>query len=100
MNRGGRFLLVLAIAASLTGVGCDKLRARDQLNKGVVAYKNAKYKDAIEHFKNAVDLDPNLTNARLYLATFAVEHANDHYGQMVLMLRMNGITPPGSTAQR
>lgn len=39
-------------------------------------------------------------DARLYLATFAVEHANDHYGQMVLMLRMNGITPPGSTAQR
>ena len=37
---------------------------------------------------------------RLYLATFAVEHANDHYGQMVFMLRMNGITPPGSTAQR
>jgi uncharacterized damage-inducible protein DinB len=39
-------------------------------------------------------------DARLFLATFAVEHANDHYGQMVLMLRMNGITPPGSTAQR
>ena len=39
-------------------------------------------------------------DARLYLATFAVEHANDHYGQMVLMLRMNGITPPGSTAQQ
>jgi len=37
---------------------------------------------------------------RLYLATFAIEHANDHYGQLVLFLRMNGITPPGSTAQR
>jgi uncharacterized damage-inducible protein DinB len=35
---------------------------------------------------------------RLYLATFAIEHANDHYGQMVLFLRMNGITPPGSRA--
>ena len=33
---------------------------------------------------------------RLYLATFAVEHAYDHYGQLVLFLRMNGITPPGS----
>ena len=33
---------------------------------------------------------------RLYLATFAVEHAYDHYGQMVLFLRMSGITPPGS----
>jgi uncharacterized damage-inducible protein DinB len=35
---------------------------------------------------------------RLYLATFAVEHANDHYGQLVIFLRLNGITPPGSRA--
>lgn len=33
---------------------------------------------------------------RLYLATFAVEHAYDHYGQLVVYLRMSGITPPGS----
>jgi tetratricopeptide (TPR) repeat protein len=45
------------------------LRARDQLNKGVQSYKNAKYEEAIEHFKQAVDLDPTLINARLYLAT-------------------------------
>jgi tetratricopeptide (TPR) repeat protein len=69
MNRGGRFLLVLAIAASLTGVGCDKLRARDQLNKGVQSYRSAQYDAAIEHFKNAVKYDPNLSVARLYLAT-------------------------------
>jgi uncharacterized damage-inducible protein DinB len=33
---------------------------------------------------------------RLHLATFAVTHANDHYGQMVEYLRMNGIVPPAS----
>jgi len=33
---------------------------------------------------------------RLRLAVFAVEHANDHYGQMVEYLRMNGIVPPVS----
>jgi len=33
---------------------------------------------------------------RLYLATSAVVHANDHYGQMVEYLRMNGIVPPAS----
>jgi uncharacterized damage-inducible protein DinB len=33
---------------------------------------------------------------RLYLATFAVAHAFDHYGQMVEYLRMNGIIPPAS----
>lgn len=69
MNRSGRFLVVLAVAASLTGVGCDKLRARDQLNKGVQSYRSAQYDSAIEHFKNAVNLDPNLSVARLYLAT-------------------------------
>lgn len=33
---------------------------------------------------------------RLYLATHAVIHANDHYGQMVEYLRMCGIVPPAS----
>src|SRR6266571_3356228 len=58
-----------ALAIALTATGCDKLRARDQLNKGVASYKNAKYEQAIEHFKNAVDLDPSLQNAKIYLAT-------------------------------
>ena len=61
-------VLGLAIVAS----GCGTLRAlkaRDQLNKGVAAYRNAQFQPAIEHFKNAVQLDPSLLNARLYLAT-------------------------------
>lgn len=53
----------------LTSAGCDKLKARDQLNKGVAAYKNARYEQAIENFKNAVALDDSLKNAKLYLAT-------------------------------
>jgi hypothetical protein len=35
-------------------------------------------------------------STRLRLAIFAVEHAFDHYGQMVEYLRMNGIVPPAS----
>src|SRR5437764_14763209 len=64
-------VLALVVAASLviSTAGCSKLRARDQLNKGVASYKNAKYEQAIEHFKNAVDLDPSLQNAKIYLAT-------------------------------
>ena len=70
MNRSARVLVVLAaLFALLAGTGCNKLKARDQLNKGVQAYKNARYEEAIEHFKSAVDLDSSLTNARLYLAT-------------------------------
>jgi len=37
-------------------------------------------------------------STRVRLAEFAVAHANDHYGQMVEYLRMNGITPPASRA--
>jgi tetratricopeptide (TPR) repeat protein len=70
MNRKVRLAAVLAIgAAVLSSSGCNKLRARDQLNKGVASYKNAQYEAAIDHFQNAVSLDPGLQNARLYLAT-------------------------------
>ncbi len=58
-------VLLLAVFAS----GCAKLRARDQLNKGVAAFRNAAFQPAIMHFKEAVRLDPTLLNARLYLAT-------------------------------
>ncbi len=53
----------------LSTVACNKLQARDQLNKGVQSYKSAKYEEAIDHFQKAVSLDPGLINARLYLAT-------------------------------
>ena len=70
MKKSGRVLTILAVLlAMLSAVGCEKLRARDQLNKGVQSYKNARYEEAIEHFKNAVQLDPSLLNAKLYLAT-------------------------------
>jgi tetratricopeptide (TPR) repeat protein len=66
----GKTAATLGLAAVLLVLGgCTKLKARDQLNKGVQAYKNAKYELAIEHFKNAVAYDPKLLNARLYLAT-------------------------------
>ncbi len=62
--------LVLGIGVLvLAGTGCDKLRSRDQLNRGVQAYRSAKYADAVEYFKTAVNLDPTNLNGRLYLAT-------------------------------
>jgi len=57
------------LATVLLSSGCEKLRARDHLNKGVAAYRNARYPDAVEHFKVAVELDPQFPTARLYLAT-------------------------------
>jgi uncharacterized damage-inducible protein DinB len=35
-------------------------------------------------------------STRAGAATFCLAHANDHYGQMVEYLRMNGIIPPAS----
>lgn len=63
-------LLCGCIAAlSFFATGCEKLRARDHLNKGVQAFKGARYADAAEHFKSAVELDPEFEVPRLYLAT-------------------------------
>ena len=36
------------------------------------------------------------TTSRLGLATLTVAHGFDHYGQMAVYLRMNGIVPPAS----
>jgi tetratricopeptide (TPR) repeat protein len=62
-------LLALLLVATAGLSGCDKLKARDLLNKGVTAFKNGQYDSAVEDFKQAKDLDPTLLNARLYLAT-------------------------------
>ena len=59
----------LVACTLLVATGCDKLKSRDHLNKGVGSFKNAKYGDAVEHFKQAIDLDPDNPSARLYLAT-------------------------------
>jgi tetratricopeptide (TPR) repeat protein len=58
-------LLILAAGFS----GCNKLKARDLLNKGVTAFKNGQYDQAVDQFQKAKEADPDLINARLYLAT-------------------------------
>lgn len=70
MQRKPTITLLLSVlaAAIIAGGGCNKLRARDQLNKGVEAFSSGQYDQAIEDFKNAHQYDPSLTNAQLYLA--------------------------------
>jgi uncharacterized damage-inducible protein DinB len=49
--------------------------------------------------KNALQLIPGQgrgQTTRLALATFAAAHPFDHYGQLVVYLRMNGKIPPAS----
>ena len=71
MNRIARLpVLAVVLTAMLVSLtGCDRLKARDQLNKGVKSYKDNHYEEAINHFQKAVQLDPGLINARMYLAT-------------------------------
>ncbi len=66
-RRAAALLALVVFAAGISG--CNKLKARDLLNKGVAAFKNGQYDAAVEDFKQAKDLDPSLLNARLYLAT-------------------------------
>jgi hypothetical protein len=70
MNKYLRLLTLVSVALALfSSLGCNKLKARDQLNKGVKAYKDNHPEQAIDHFQQAIQLDPALINARMYLAT-------------------------------
>lgn len=63
------FAAALAVLLAFAATACEKLKARDMLNKGVQAYKAQRFDDAVEKFKAAKEKDPTLLNARLYLAT-------------------------------
>ena len=93
MKTTQRFLVLFAtVLVILSSTGCNKLKARDHLNKGVQAFKNQKFEQAIDHFQQAVALDPTLTNARLYLATaFTQQYIpgidtpdNNRYGEQAI----------------
>ncbi len=71
MKLTARIPVTAALLALMLGTvtGCNKLKARDQLTKGVQAFKNAQYEEAVSHFQNSIALDPNYEDAKLYLAT-------------------------------
>jgi tetratricopeptide (TPR) repeat protein len=60
---------VALVALAVLSAGCSKLKARDNLNKGVNSFRSGNYTAAADAFKTAIDLDPDLPSARLYLAT-------------------------------
>ena len=55
--------------ATVTTVVAQTTSAADELKAGVVAYKFSDYTGAEEHFKAALAINPDLTQARLFLAT-------------------------------
>ncbi len=47
------------------------------------------------------ELDPGWgKHSRLFMADVVIWHSYDHYGQMVIYLRMNGIVPPSSRPRK
>jgi len=67
VRRAAAAAAMLVLAAGLSG--CNKLKARDLLNKGVAAFKEGQYDKAVDDFQKAKEADPDLMTARLYLAT-------------------------------
>jgi len=62
-------LLAATVLLGVAGMGCQKLKARDELNKGVQAFRGGAYPVAVDHFKLSVSLDPTNPTSRAYLAT-------------------------------
>jgi hypothetical protein len=57
-----------ALFALLSAALCAQ-DSREVLNRGVAAFKAARYGEAVEFFQQAVSLDPNAVNPHLYLGT-------------------------------
>lgn len=62
-------LIALVIASCPAGLAQDAPSATDEMRAGVVAYKFSDYPGAAEHFRAALEINPRLTQARLFLAT-------------------------------
>lgn len=65
-------VLCLGLALISSAAGCkliDQLKARNHLNHGVSEYTSKQYDSAAESFTAAIELDPELVDAYVYLAT-------------------------------
>lgn len=72
MRLNSKWLAVLLVLAVIPLSGCgfvQKLRARDNLNKGVKAFTDNKYDAAAQFFEKSIEQDPDFVDAQMYLAT-------------------------------
>jgi tetratricopeptide (TPR) repeat protein len=68
-NRWRIAAILILILCNCTALLCQTPSAVDEMRAGVVAYKFSDYSGAVEHFKAALEINPDLTQARLFLAT-------------------------------
>jgi len=80
--------------------GPESVRSKEEVLKylrGAFTFAHKALSSVTE--KNELDMVPTSTGGkqiRLGAAIFILSHSYDHYGQMVVYLRMNGIIPPAS----
>jgi len=84
-----------------TDAGPDSVKTKEQIAeylKGAFAFGHKALNSITE--KNEMDQVPGpfpgSKMARIAAATFMMYHNFDHYGQMVVYARMNGVIPPAS----
>jgi len=80
--------------------GIEKLTSKEDVVKALAAsfaygHRAIATLTAANAFEVIKSPEPGF-QTKATLAQFAVSHANDHYGQMVEYLRMNGMVPPAS----
>ena len=61
--------LILALLLPMAFSGCGRIRAKSAFRDGNKAYKEEDYKKAIKLYEHALELDPNLAEARFYLGS-------------------------------
>ncbi|HET6220273.1 MAG TPA: DinB family protein [Acidobacteriaceae bacterium] len=77
----------------------DKLTSKDEIVKALKdSFAFAHQATQTMTLENAFEeiQEKDGTNTRVSIAAFSLAHTNDHYGQMIEYLRMNGIVPPAS----
>jgi len=88
-----------AILKSETAPTVAGLKTKDEITKALkdsfaFAEKATETMTTENAFEEIAKIDG--TNTRASITAFSLAHTNDHYGQMVVYLRMNGIVPPAS----
>jgi uncharacterized damage-inducible protein DinB len=77
----------------------DKLTSKDEIVKALKdSFAFAQHAAETMTTENAFEeiAERDGANTRAGITAFSLAHTNDHYGQMVVYLRMNGIIPPSS----
>jgi len=85
------------VKASVTSDAVEKLTSKDDIVKALKdSYAFAHQAIETITVENAFAKFGEHTTTRAGMAAECLAHTNDHYGQMVVYLRMNGIIPPAS----